>query len=225
MVKYEDLILRIPDIVSEEECRLLIDYHESLDVYSYVTESSINSNTGKGEAATFKCVNLFPYSEEHNLVHSKTKQMVLEWREYLKGFGSFSIPILNDVLNYAHMYRLLKYETGAKIHPHTDFSPYIFASCTLNLNDDYAGGDLCFWNRQHTLKLKKGEGVIFPADLFWVHEVTPVESGERYSTNCFIGSMDTELVDEVDSYAKEEAGLRMKNSEHSQYAKYLWGND
>ena len=222
MFKFEDLILRIPNLVSDEECKLLIDYHESMDVYSYVTERSINSNTGKGEAATFKCINILPNRDEHNLVHSKTKQMILEWYEHLKEFKAFHIPLLDTVLNYAHIHRLLKYETGTKIHPHADFNPYIFASCTLNLNDSYSGGDLSFWNGQHNLKLNKGEGVIFPADLFWVHEITPIESGERYSTNCFIGSTDTELMFEVDDFVKEESHKRMKDSRPSQYSQYMW---
>lgn len=220
MFKYEDLILRIPNLVSDEECKLLIDYYESLD--TYITERSVNSNTGQGEAATFKCVNLVHDSDEHHLVHNKTKQMLLEWREHLKEFNAFHLPILDTVLNYAHIHRLLKYETGAQIHPHADFSPYIFASCTLNLNDDYTGGDFGFWNRQHTIKLNKGEGMVWPADLFWVHEVSPIESGVRYSTNCFIGSMDWELIDEVDDYAKGEGRKRMKDPYHSQYAQYLW---
>ena len=221
MFKFEDLILRIPNVVTEKECKLLIDYfNENED--DFLTEHSRNSNTGEVESSTFKCLNLPHYSEVHNIVHSKTREMIIKWCEHLNEFGAFQLPTLSKVLNYAHKYRLLKYEPGSKIHPHTDFSPFIYASSTLNLNDEYTGGDFGFWNCQHTIKLNKGEGIIFPADLFWVHEVTPVETGVRYSTNCFIGAMDTELIDEVHDYAYNESYKRTIDPGHSQYGQYLW---
>jgi hypothetical protein len=37
--------------------------------------------------------------------------------------------------------------------------------------------------------LKAGEAMIWPADYFWVHEVEPVITGVRYSTNSFLMSI------------------------------------
>ena len=113
------------------------------------------------------------------------------------------------------MYRLLKYEVGAKIHPHSDFGDYTYASCTFNLNDKYTGGVFGFWNSQHTVTLKKGEGMIWPADYFWVHEVSPIKTGVRYSTNCFIKSVDTDLSLEMNKQTYAQAGARAAT--HPQY--------
>ena len=65
----------------------------------------------------------------------------------------------------------------------------IHASCTIALNDEYEGGDFTFWNGKHTVKLKQGDAMIWPADPFWVHEVTAVTKGCRYATNTFIQSL------------------------------------
>jgi predicted 2-oxoglutarate/Fe(II)-dependent dioxygenase YbiX len=88
---------------------------------------------------------------------------------------------------------LLKYSTGASIHPHIDWGPFIHASCTFNLNDNYNGGEFAFFNGQHTITLGKGDALIFPADSFWVHEVKPVTEGIRYSTNSFITSLPDDI--------------------------------
>jgi predicted 2-oxoglutarate/Fe(II)-dependent dioxygenase YbiX len=80
----------------------------------------------------------------------------------------------------------MKYETGAKIHPHTDHIPNIYGSISFNLNNDYEGGEFKFFNGNYTVSLNKGDALIFPADYFWVHEVTPVTKGERYSINSFL---------------------------------------
>jgi predicted 2-oxoglutarate/Fe(II)-dependent dioxygenase YbiX len=87
------------------------------------------------------------------------------------------------------MYRLLKYETGAQIHPHTDHDPYTYGSCTFNLNDNYSGGEFAWFRDRYRLKLGRGDGLIFPADFFWVHEVKPITEGVRYSTNSFLLSI------------------------------------
>ena len=80
----------------------------------------------------------------------------------------------------------MKYETGAKIHPHTDHIPNIYGSITFNLNNDYEGGEFKFFNGNYTVSLNKGDALIFPADYFWVHEIPPVTKGVRYSLNSFL---------------------------------------
>ena len=89
-------------------------------------------------------------------------------------------------LLFPHTYRIMKYDTGAWIHPHTDHAPYIYGSCTINLNEEYTGGDFSFWNGKYKVKLERGDAMIWPADYFWVHAVDEIQSGTRYSVNCFL---------------------------------------
>jgi predicted 2-oxoglutarate/Fe(II)-dependent dioxygenase YbiX len=65
---------------------------------------------------------------------------------------------------------------------------------TFNLNEDYEGGDFTFFGKKFTPKLKKGTVMIFPADIFWTHEVIPVTKGTRYSMNTFIKSQPDPVV-------------------------------
>ncbi len=85
-----------------------------------------------------------------------------------------------------------KYAVGDYYKPHTD-SPFMQCgdikvrtdlSCTIWLNDDYEGGELCVDG--HRLKGKPGQCVIYRGDS--IHEVTPVTKGERICAITWIQS-------------------------------------
>ena len=97
----------------------------------------------------------------------------------------------------------MKYETGARIHPHSDHDPGIYGSISFNLNDNYEGGEFKFFNGNYTIPLSKGDALIFPADYFWVHEVTTVTKGIRYSTNGFLTSYPSDVFNLGNKYTKE----------------------
>ena len=221
MFKIKDLILRVPNMISSQQCKLLIDHHIKNEK-GYELETCPEATTGIDTTSSFKCLTLPPGSEVHNIIHLKTREMVQRWLKYLKKFKAFHLPLLSTKLNYSHKYRLLKYEPGAKIHAHTDFADYTYASCTFNLNDNYSGGLFKFWNGQHTVKLKKGEGMIWPADYFWIHEVAPIKKGVRYSANCFIKSIDYELSLKMLDQTYDMARERVKDTDANHQSQHFW---
>jgi len=82
---------------------------------------------------------------------------------------------------------LLKYELGGKYSPHIDdtsYSPRLL-SVILNINDDYEGGELCFFDQKYnevkSLKLVKGSIVFFPSNFMYPHTIKPITKGQRYS--------------------------------------------
>ena len=180
------LALKIPNFLTNEECDELINEFEQRKKESYF-EGSINYKTNKREDSTFKVVSLKPYTSNFNLIKEKTKTAINSYLNYLDQPKYFFTKSLKDSLRFSHSYRIMKYETGASIHPHSDYDFGLFSSITFNLNDTYEGGEFKFFNGNHTITLKKGDALIFPADYFWVHEVTPVTKGDRYSINSFIG--------------------------------------
>tara|TARA_R110000751_G_C13614057_1_gene463750 strand:- start:43 stop:690 length:648 start_codon:yes stop_codon:yes gene_type:complete len=214
MFKIQDILLRVPNMLSDKECKLLINYHKKHEKEHYL-ENCPEATSGIDTYSSFKSIHLPGQSNVHTIVHQKTKAMVKKWLDHLKKFKAFHLPLLSQSLNCSHTYRLLKYEPGAKIHPHTDFADYVHASCTFNLNDKYTGGEFKFWNGQHKVVLKKGEGMIWPADYFWVHEVAPIKTGIRYSTNCFIMSLDLDLATHVSNQVYAQADKR--KTLHPQY--------
>jgi len=183
-----ELIYRVPDFLSDKECQMLIDEYEKRN-QEYDFERCPDANTGEDIYSSFKRVTLTQHTDCFDLVHQKTEQAVNLYLKHLEGFNYFHMPQLKKCFLYSHIYRLLKYDIGNKIHPHSDHDPFVYGSITFNLNDGYTGGNFKFFNGAYEVQLKKGEMMIWPADYFWVHEVSPVETGVRYSTNSFLLSV------------------------------------
>ena len=75
MFNIQDLILRVPHMISDQECELLIDYHKEHEKES-ILENCAEATTGIDTQSTFKCLSLPANSKEHAIVHKKTKAMV-----------------------------------------------------------------------------------------------------------------------------------------------------
>ena len=187
-LKYSDVIYIVKNYLTKEECEQLIEEYESNKDFSY-QEDSTNYITSSNEVAKSTIVSLTPGTGNYNLVHTRAEKFITEWIDHLDSYKSFFTEILKLNLNYANNYRILKYETGGYIHPHIDWTYFTHASLTFNLNDGYEGGEFCFFNGKNCFKLGVGDAIIFPADCFWVHEVTPIISGTRYSMNVNINSI------------------------------------
>ena len=58
-------------------------------------------------------------------------------------------------------------------------------SISINLNDDYEGGDFIFGDQRHgeikRFKLSKGSVLFFPSNFMYPHSVQPITKGTRYS--------------------------------------------
>ena len=179
------LALKLPNFLTHDECdRLINEFEQRKDEASL--EHSLNSVTNQRQYSSFKVVPLLPNTNNFNFIKEKTKLAIDTWINYLSQPNYFFTKELKNKLAFSHYYRIMKYETGAEIHPHSDYFPGTMGSLSFNLNDNYEGGEFKFFNGNYTISLNKGDALIFPADFFWVHEVTPVTKGERYSINSFI---------------------------------------
>lgn len=80
-------------------------------------------------------------------------------------------------------YNILRYQPGGKYDIHIDQGPKHNRALTIifNLNDDYEGGDLEFFNGKHVIKPKKGDVIIFPSSFMFDHAIAPITEGVRYS--------------------------------------------
>lgn len=213
-----ELIYRVPNFLSLDECKYLIDEYENRSSESSM-EHCPDANTGIDTYSSFQRISLVEGTKSYELIFEKTEQAINQYLDYLDSKKSFHIPLLRKSFNYSHMFRLLKYGVGNKIHPHTDYDPLTYGSITFNLNDDYTGGDFRFFNGRHTVKLGCGEMMIWPADYYWIHEVTPIESGTRYSTNSFLLShspdFKNELVGNLDSLEHQYYHMNNKSKPKS----------
>lgn len=180
-----DQILHLKNVISPEDCKKLINEYEARQDTAN-KESCMHANTGLDTVSTYTKVDLKPISYTYNLLFNKTEYMINEWIKKLDEHKSFHISLLKVYLKCSHKYRLMKYGPGGWIHPHIDGNPFIYASCTFQLNNEFEGGIFKFWNGKHQIRMEQGDALIFPAGPFWVHEVSNIDSGVRYSCNSFI---------------------------------------
>ena len=178
-------MLHIPALVPAEHCSMLIDRFKQLESDAY-REVSAHPN-GSVLYSTFDCVTLSPTLLEFWIAKRYIQKARELWHRYLLDLGYFhDTHIRFTYCRFLHRMRILRYGPGQKIHQHSDYDLGVHGSCTLNLSDGYQGGDFVFFRGQQRLKLGLGDALIFPADVFWVHEVEPVISGTRYSINTFL---------------------------------------
>ncbi len=111
--------------------------------------------------------------------------MITNYVLYIKS-KKISPTFSNVLIGSSDNIRILKYEVGQSIEDHCDVSANIRASCTLNLNEDYEGGEFRFFDGQIKDSYKTGDAMIFPAEPIWIHGTEPKTKGTRYSINCFL---------------------------------------
>jgi hypothetical protein len=219
MVNLTDLILVVDNVLSDSECDFLISVFEERESNPNVPyqlksyrEQCFESNSNEIRESTVDIQTLLPKTDPFILANRGTDTMVKHYKEYIDNLSYFWTHALIGDLSYSHKYRLMKYGVGQSIHDHVDKNPTTYGSCTLALNDGYQGGKFRFFKGNHLVDLKKGQGMIFPADYFFVHGVEPITEGHRYSVNSFLGSADCVL-----DASQEPTSLREPGSDISDY--------
>lgn len=77
---------------------------------------------------------------------------------------------------------ILKYVQGGFLPPHQDHGVSTRAlSVLIYLNDNYEGGEISFPISNVTIKPKAGSVVLFPSNFLYVHTISSMKSGVRYS--------------------------------------------
>lgn len=184
-----DIALVIKNHLDDDECRLLINEYERKKITAG-RESSFHSYEETSVVSTYKRVTIKETSPQYDLLKNKTESALKHWLDFLQSKNMFSVALLRDVLQHTyHDFRILKYDVGSFIHPHTDWNHFNHASVTLNLNDGYTGGELVFMNGERIVSLEKGDALVFPANFYWVHETKPILTGTRYAVNSFVSAV------------------------------------
>ena len=94
-----------------------------------------------------------------------------------------------QIMNKFSAIRFNRYSPGQIMRRHHDHIASLFSgdergipvlSFILNLNDDYEGADLYFWE-DYKVPLGKGDIIMFPSLFLFPHGVTEATKGKRYS--------------------------------------------
>jgi len=80
-------------------------------------------------------------------------------------------------------YELLRYGTGTECREHVDSYPDRprTLSCSINLNNDYEGGEFTFFDGALRYRVPAGSAIVFPSNFQYPHAVAPITQGTRYS--------------------------------------------
>ena len=183
-INLKDFIFTVDDLLTDEECDVIIEEFGKTEIYK---ENCFESNSTEIRESTVDITSLVPNTEVFDLVHNATDHLIYEYSKYLKELDFIWLEGMMCNLSYSHNYRLMKYSEGQSIHDHVDKGPDIYGSATLSLNDGYEGGQFRFFKGKHNVRTKKRQGMIWPAETYFVHGVAPITEGTRWSVNSFLG--------------------------------------
>jgi hypothetical protein len=83
--------------------------------------------------------------------------MVLNYTQYLK--INITPAIVSDYMQKTNNIRIMRYKEGQEIKDHLDIgNTNNRASCTINLNSNYEGGEFSFFSGKTFIKFKRGRG-------------------------------------------------------------------
>ena len=195
-LKIKELIYRKNGFLTPEQCNYFIYLFEKYSNITYEEKSLkyIEGQKKKFVLDNFKVLNLNLHSDNKEIQEALIKAwqyigvVINEYTEHLK--LNISTTIDADWINTSDNIRILKYSAGDSIKDHIDVNIWNRASCTINLNESYVGGEFSFFSGKHIETFKTGDVMIFPAEPIWIHGTKPVVSGTRYAINCFLHHKD-----------------------------------
>jgi len=187
-----DNIVTLENFMTEEELSKLNNFIRNNNSWDY-TETHYNENGTVTYDADYWAdrVATYPTIERENTeIPQLIEKMVARLKiEVDKFFGVDANPTspamvrwLPGQLQMPHADKEL--HTGPDAGLPNDF-PYYDLAGLFYINDDYEGGELYFPNQGIQFKPKAGAAYFFPGDKNYIHGVTEIKSGIRYTVPFF----------------------------------------
>ena len=188
----KSMIVELENFMTEEEINFLDDAARKITIWDY-TEDHVNengtvvydSNYWKDRVCSSPSLN----KNDPNIVPVivglfQKLQPVIEQFYSVKAepTGQTIVRWLPGQLQNPHADKEL--HDGPDAGKPNDFPWYDLASL-FYLNDDYEGGELYFPNQGIKFKPKRGAAYFFPGDKNFIHGVTEIKSGIRYTCPFF----------------------------------------
>ena len=118
-----------------------------------------------------------------------TPIMIQAGAAYNQKYAYLKCDRTRQIMNKFSTIRFNRYKSGQIMRQHHDHIHSLFdgnekgipvLSFVLNLNDNYEGADLFFWDN-YVVPLGKGDIIMWPSLFLFPHGVTEAKSGQRYS--------------------------------------------
>ena len=135
-------------------------------------------------AVNVGCIDEIDPYDYFNLILKYLKIVLVNHAMYVR--NNLCPTYENTFMTHTDNIRIIKYDVGQLIKDHSDVTQNIRGSLTINLNDDYEGGEFRFFGGQVKVSLSTGEAMLFPGEPLWIHGTEPITKGARYAINCFL---------------------------------------
>lgn len=178
--KIEDFIHVFDDIFPKQFCdQILEEYLNSTEWSSaLVGEGDLSQSVRNCEQISISNSDVINKNIDirqsiDDRMYSYVQNAVKKYKEYHE---HFSIDIDTG-------YQLLKYDPGQFYKQHVDSykKEQRSISCSIQLNEDYDGGEFAFFDREIMIRSATGSAIVFPSNFMYPHEIMPVIRGTRYS--------------------------------------------
>jgi hypothetical protein len=187
-----EMIGEIENFITEEELAQLNNFirnNESWDITEthYNEEGTVIYDSGywDGRVASYPTI-------------SKTNPEMIDLIQSLVNRLKPEINKFFNVDAYATSPAMVRWLPGNLQMPHADKElhegddagkpndfPWYDIATIMYLNDDYEGGELYFPKQGIQFKPKRGAVYFFPGDMNYIHGITPIQSGIRYTCPFF----------------------------------------
>lgn len=189
MMTLDEYVVIYEDMVPESLAASLLDeYRDSGDWASYDPEKGGTENAASAISISHPAVTGVGTRREQ-LGKDVIKALSHTFDRYHARFSR-----RQQGLNFLHIdklvgLRLIRYKTGQYMKIHTDKYPdpeagslsWPAVTFTINLNDDFSGGELSLLDGELVIKVKARQGIFFPSNFLFPHAVEKVTKGTRYA--------------------------------------------
>tara|TARA_R100001163_G_scaffold11063_2_gene10124 strand:+ start:154 stop:750 length:597 start_codon:yes stop_codon:yes gene_type:complete len=191
--KIIDQKYHLKGLINSNICNQLIKFYEdhkhmTIRESSYKFNEDENSNDHEEDNCSFlnisKLRNEKDFNEPYEIILKYLRIVLTNHEIYIR--NNLCPTYKNTFLTHTDNIRIIKYDVGKFIKDHSDVAENIRGSLTINLNDDYEGGEFRFFGGLEKVSLSAGEAMLFPGEPIWIHGTEPVTKGARYSINCFL---------------------------------------
>jgi len=178
--KLEDFVQVFDNMLSEEDCNLILNEYQDSSEWNHT-----QLGTGDIDKNRRNCMEISisqDYIMEKNFdVRKNIDNVIFE-------------AVKNVITNYNNLvptfrididtgYQILRYKEGEFYTQHTDSfkQQQRSLSCSIQLNENYDGGEFALFDREMMIRTKPGSVIVFPSNFMYPHEIMPVIKGTRYS--------------------------------------------
>ena len=138
-------------LINKDLCNKLIKFYEDKQ-HMTTPEESYKFKEDKKMEDNFGCLNISVLKDNEGF--QEPYEIILKYLEFYENtFVLNYVSFKNIFMTKTDNIRILKYDVGQCIKDHTDVGGNIRGSLTINLNDDYEGGEFRFFDGQEKLNL------------------------------------------------------------------------